>query len=153
VAISGQGVAAGTMRGMSTWGVVLATGLVTVLAAILPRLVDSRTDEAHRTAEKAERRREEKKAAFATFLVAASELVGASISHEPGDPLTTRAHAAMQGVASAAFAVELVSTIPDLREAAMASVGLMGSPFDGSSAFGENMETIRDLMTTELAAE
>jgi len=142
---------------MSTWSVALTTGLVTgsftLTAAVLPRLVDSKADKACRADEKAERRRDEKKAAFAAYLAAAAELIGSSIDHEPGDELTARGHAAMQGVVNAAIAAELVSTVPELRRALAATFGLMGAPFDETSAFGEHMETIRTLMAADLAAE
>jgi len=109
---------------MSTWSVALTTGLVTgsftLTAAVLPRLVDSKADKACRADEKAERRRDEKKAAFAAYLAAAAELV---------------------------------STVPELRRALAATFGLMGAPFDETSAFGEHMETIRTLMAADLAAE
>ncbi len=113
-----------TIRAMSTWSVALTTGLVTgsftLTAAVLPRLVDSKADKACRADEKAERRRDEKKAAFAAYLAAAAELV---------------------------------STVPELRRALAATFGLMGAPFDETSAFGEHMETIRTLMAADLAAE
>jgi hypothetical protein len=103
----GHGVAlgAGSRHGapshvMATWGVVLATGFVTIMAAVLPMLVESKTDKARRAEEKAERRRHEKKAAFAAYLVAATELTGSSFDQDSGGALTARGHAAVQGLAS-----------------------------------------------------
>jgi hypothetical protein len=94
---------------MATWGVVLATGFVTIMAAVSAMLVESRADKARRAEETAERRRDEKKAAFAAYLVAANELTASSFDQDSGVELTVRGHAAVQGLVNAAMASELVS--------------------------------------------
>jgi hypothetical protein len=136
---------------MATWGVVLATGFVTIMAAILPMLVESTADKARRTEEKAERRRDEKKAAFAAYLVAANELTGSSFDQDFGGVLTARGHASVQGFVNAAVAAELVSAGPQLRQQLGATARLVGTPFGATSGFGEHLETIRALMAAELA--
>jgi len=138
-------------HGMATWGVVLATGFVTILAAVLPMLVDSNAEKARRADEKAERRRDEKKAAFAAYLVAANELAGSGFDQDPGGKFTARRRAAMQGLVNAATAAELVSSVPELRREVAAALGLVGTPFAETSTFGERMDTIRTLMAAELA--
>jgi hypothetical protein len=136
---------------MATWGVVLATGFVTIMAAVLPMLVESKAAKARRDEEKAERRRDEKKAAFAAYLVAANELTASSFDHDSGAERTAGAHAAVQGLVNAAMAAELVSAGPELRRELGATFGLVGAPFGETSGFGEHMETIRALMAAELA--
>jgi hypothetical protein len=138
---------------MATWGVVLATGFVTIMAAVLRMLVESKADKARRAEETAERRRDEKKAAFAAYLVAANELAGSSFDQDSGAPLTARGHAAVQGLVNAAVAAELVSAGPELRRELGATVGLVGARFGETSGFGEHMETIRALMAAELAED
>src|SRR5262249_4541350 len=130
---------------MATWGVVLATGFVTIMAAVLPMLVASKADKTRRAEEKAERRRDEKKAAFAAYLVAANELTGSSFAQESGGELTARGHAAVQGLVNAAMAAELVSAVPELRPELGATFGLVRAPFGETPGFGEHMETIRSL--------
>jgi hypothetical protein len=154
----GHGVAfgAGSSHGapshvMATWGVVLATGFVTIMAAVLPMLVESKADKARRAEEKAERRRDEKKAAFAAYLLAANELTDSSVDQDSGGELAARGHAAAQRLVNAAMAAELVSTGPELRQQLGATVGLVGTPFGATSGFGEHLETIRALMAAELA--
>jgi hypothetical protein len=58
VAIRGSDDTTGTIGGGSTLGIVRATGFVTIAAAVLPRLLESRADKVGRTDEKAEGRRE-----------------------------------------------------------------------------------------------
>ncbi len=136
---------------MATWGVVLATGFVTIMAAVLPMLVESKADKTRRAEEKAERRRDEKKAAFAAYLIAANELTGSGSDQDSGGPLTARGHAAVQGLVNAAMAAELISAGPELRQQLEATVGLMGTPFAQTPGFAQHMETIRALMAAELA--
>jgi hypothetical protein len=138
---------------MATWGVVLATGFVTIMAAVSAMLVESRADKARRAEETAERRRDEKKAAFAAYLVAANELTASSFDQDSGVELTVRGHAAVQGLVNAAMAAELVSAVPELRRELGATVGLVGAPFGETSGFAERMDTIRALMAAELAHE
>jgi hypothetical protein len=78
---------------MLTWGVVIATGFVTITAAMLPMLVEPKAAKARRAEVKAERRRDEKKAAFAAYLVAANELTGSSFDRDSGGERTARGHA------------------------------------------------------------
>jgi hypothetical protein len=138
---------------MATWGVVLATGFVTIMAAMLPMLVESKADKARRAEERAERRRDEKKAAFAAYLVAANELTGSSFDQGSGGERTARGHAAVQGLVTAAMAAELVSVGPELRRELGATFGLVGAPFGETPGFGEHLQTIRALMTAELAED
>jgi hypothetical protein len=136
---------------MPTWGGVLATGFVTIMAAVLPMLVESKAAKARRAEEKAERRRDETKAAFAAYLVAANELTGSGFDQDSGAELTARWHAAVQGLVNAATAAELVSAVPELRQQLGASFGLVGTPSGETSDFAEHMDTIRALMAAELA--
>jgi hypothetical protein len=159
-ASDGHGVAlgAGSRHGapslaMATWGLVLATGFVTIMAAMLPTLVESKADKARRAEERAERRRDEKKAAFAAYLVAANELTGSSFDQGSGGERTARGHAAVQGLVTAAMAAELVSVGPELRRELGATFGLLGAPFGDTPGFGEHLQTIRALMTAELAED
>jgi hypothetical protein len=136
---------------MATWGVVLATGFVAILAAVLPMLVQSTADKARRADAKAERRRDEKKAAFAAYLVAANELTGSGFDQGSSGSLTARGHASVQRFVNAAVAAELVGAGSELRQQLGATVGLVGAPFGEVSGFGEHLETIRTLMAAELA--
>jgi hypothetical protein len=136
---------------MATWGVVLATGFVTIMAAVLPMLVESKAAKARRDEEKAEHRRDEKKAAFAAYLVAANELTGSGFDQDSGGELTARGHAAVEGLVNAAMAAELVTAGPELRRELGATVGLVCAPFGETSGFAEHMDTIRALMAAELA--
>jgi hypothetical protein len=114
---------------MAPWAVVLATGFVTIMATVLPMLVESKTDKARRVEEEAERRRAAKEAAFAAYLVAANELTGSSFGHEPGSELAARGHATVQGLVNAVMAAELVSAVPELRRELGVTVGLVGAAF------------------------
>jgi hypothetical protein len=136
---------------MATWGVVLATGFVTIMAAVLPMLVESKAAKARRDEERAERRRDEKKAAFAAYLVAANQLAGSSFDQDFGGPLSARGHAAVQGLVNAAMAAELVSAGAELRRELGATVGFVGAQFGETSGFAEHLATICALMAAELA--
>lgn len=134
---------------MATWGVVLATGFVTIMAAVVAMLVDSQADKTRHAEERAERRRQEKKAAFVAYLVAANELTG--VDHDFGGELAARWHAAVQGFVNAAMAAELISADPELRRQLGTTVGQVGTAFGHTSGLDEHLETIRALMAAELA--
>jgi hypothetical protein len=166
----------------ATWSTLLtiaATGTVAVIAAAAPTLYESKTDRIRRSADKGERRRDEKRLAFVAFLRAAgaamdnaagalgvTTLVAAGATISPGEESTDfpTMRNAFMAITNAAMEVELLSSDELLRsevaQSARLTVEMMTAILIGHSdaegkmrEFGDRLATIRTRMAYELAAE